>query len=222
MVVLHLLVVCLCAGPVLVRSDDVDLGIMLSLMESRLNATEVHVKELSQKGEAQALQIRDLEAKLNETTKELNAQMFTVFSLKKQIKDQPKVAFSASLGGNGARGPFLHSKVLVYRDVITNIGKAYNPETGIFTVPVKGVYYIRFTANAETDHLMSSVLYKNDELMLIVHEQPSGAGSDTASNGATFLLEEGDKLYMSLWADTHIWDNANRHSTFSGFLLFPM
>lgn len=98
-----------------------------------------------------------------------------------------------------------------------------SPPPGVFTAPVRGVYYIRFTANAPTDFTMSAVLYKNNaQIQLIAHEQPSGEGSDTASNGAALLLEQGDTLKMVLWHNTQIWDNSNHHSTFSGFLLFPM
>ncbi|XP_010776267.1 complement C1q-like protein 2 [Notothenia coriiceps] len=100
-----------------------------------------------------------------------------------------------------------------------------DPELGNFcdfTAPIRGVYYIRFTANAPSNFPMSAVLYKNDNhIELIAHEQPGGEGSDTASNGAALMLEEGDRLKMVLWTDTQIWDNSNHHSTFSGFLLFP-
>ena len=93
----------------------------------------------------------------------------------------------------------------------------------MFTAPVRGVYYIRFTANAPADFPMSAVLYKNSlEVLLIAHEQQSGEGSDTASNGAALQLEAGDRLSMQLWHETQIWDNSNHHSTFSGFLLFPL
>lgn len=93
----------------------------------------------------------------------------------------------------------------------------------MFTAPIRGVYYIRFTANAPTDFPMSAVLYKNGgSVQLIAHEHSSGEGSDTASNGAAMLLEQGDTLSMQLWHNTQIWDNSNHHSTFSGFLLFPM
>lgn len=43
--------------------------------------------------------------------------------------DVPKVAFSASLGGNGLVQTKGYQR-LVYKDVITNIGEAYNTETG--------------------------------------------------------------------------------------------
>uniref|UniRef100_A0A3P8TU00 C1q domain-containing protein n=1 Tax=Amphiprion percula TaxID=161767 RepID=A0A3P8TU00_AMPPE len=141
----------------------------------------------------------------------------------KRVRDTPKVAFAASLGGNGLVKTTNGNKDLLYKDVLTNVGGAYSKETGEFTAPIRGVYYIRFTANAPTDFTMSAVLYKNDaEIQLIAHEQPSGSGSDTASNGAAFLLQKGDKLKMVLWHNTQIWDNSNHHSTFSGFLLFPM
>ncbi|XP_030249586.1 complement C1q-like protein 4 [Sparus aurata] len=141
----------------------------------------------------------------------------------KRVKETPKVAFAASLGSNGLVKTTAGNKDLVYRDVLTNVGGAYNAETGVFTAPVRGVYYIRFTANGPTNFPLSAVLYKNNaEIQLIAHEQPSGEGSDTASNGAALLLEAGDRLALQLWHNTQIWDNSNHHSTFSGFLLFPM
>ncbi|XP_065813694.1 complement C1q-like protein 4 [Labrus bergylta] len=141
----------------------------------------------------------------------------------REVKETPKVAFAASLGGNGLVKTTTGNKDLIYRDVLTNVGGAYNSETGVFTAPIRGVYYIRFTANGPTDFPRSAVLYKNNvQIQLIAHEQESGTGSDTASNGATLLLEKGDTLKMVLWHNTQIWDNSNHHSTFSGFLLFPL
>ncbi|XP_047454114.1 uncharacterized protein LOC125015998 [Mugil cephalus] len=154
----------------------------------------------------------DVKEKLETTEKELKA-----------MRDVPKVAFSASLGGNGLQKTTSGRKRLIYREVLTNIGQAYNSETGVFTAPVRGVYYVRFTANGPTDFPLSAVLYKNDmSIQLIAHEQSSGEGSDTASNGAALLLEAGDTLSLDLWQNTQIWDNSNHHSTFSSFLLFPM
>ncbi|XP_061632891.1 heavy metal-binding protein HIP-like [Phyllopteryx taeniolatus] len=155
---------------------------------------------------------RAMMQRLERAERELNA-----------VQETPKVAFAASLGGNGIQKTTSGNRDLIYRDVLTNVGGAYNAETGTFTAPIRGVYYVRFTANAPTDFTMSAVMYKNDvEIQLIAHEQPSGQGSDTASNGAALLLEKGDKLKMMLWHNTQIWDNSNHHSTFSGFLIFPL
>ncbi|XP_052356871.1 complement C1q-like protein 4 [Oncorhynchus keta] len=169
--------------------------------------------------------VAELQAK-SDLTASVLAMKERMESMEKELqalKDIPKVAFAASLGGNGLQKAGDFNKKLVYREVLTNVGGAYNVETGEFTAPVRGVYYIRFTANAPTDVTLSSMLYKNGaKVILAAHESPSGEGSDTASNGATLLLEEGDSLQMMLWANTQVWDNANHHSTFSGFLLFPM
>ncbi|XP_062394502.1 complement C1q-like protein 4 [Sardina pilchardus] len=156
-------------------------------------------------------QVEELKTRLTVAEKELQ-----------EVRDVPKVAFSASLGGNGLVQVGDAYKTLIYKDVITNIGEAYDIETGKFTAPVRGVYYVRMTANGPTDKDLSAVLYKGFESLLIVHEQTSGEGSDTASNGATFLLERGDQLHVKLWPNTQIWDNSNRHSTVTAFLLYPM
>ncbi|XP_019719274.1 uncharacterized protein LOC109512179 [Hippocampus comes] len=169
-------------------------------------------------------QIQSLQASMTQLqveNTELKERMETTETELRNMRNVPKVAFAASLGGNGLQKTTSGMKKLLFKDVLTNVGEAYNPETGYFTAPVRGVYYIRFTANAPTDFTMSAVLYKNDaSVQLITHEQPSGEGSDTASNGATLLLEKGDKLSLHLWHNTQIWDNSNHHSTFSGFLLF--
>lgn len=48
--------------------------------------------------------------------------------------ETPKVAFAASLGGNGLIKTTSGNRDLVYRDVLTNIGGAYNKETGEVSV----------------------------------------------------------------------------------------
>ena len=50
--------------------------------------------------------------------------------------DRPKVAFAASLGINGRLGPYSSPYSLVYSRVLTNIGNAYNPSTGMDTQDV--------------------------------------------------------------------------------------
>ncbi|TNM87656.1 hypothetical protein fugu_005877 [Takifugu bimaculatus] len=123
----------------------------------------------------------------------------------KRIKETPQIAFAASLGGNGLMKTTSGNKDLIYADVLTNVGGAYNSQTGVFTAPIRGVYYIRFTANGPNNFPKSAVLYKNnDEIQLIAHEQMSGEGSDTASNGAALMLEKGDRLKMVLWHNTQI------------------
>ncbi|XP_015458789.3 complement C1q-like protein 3 [Astyanax mexicanus] len=169
------------------------------------------LQQLNTTATEQAVEINTLKERLEAAEQQLKTQ-----------RDTPKVAFAASLGSNGIISTKNTFKKLIYKDVLTNVGHAYNPETGVFKAPVKGVYYIRFTATAPTSGLMSAVLYKNQTVQLTVHEPPVGPGSDTAANGAALLLEQGEELYMQLRPNSHLWDNASHHSTFSGFLLYAM
>uniref|UniRef100_A0A3Q3Q6U3 C1q domain-containing protein n=1 Tax=Monopterus albus TaxID=43700 RepID=A0A3Q3Q6U3_MONAL len=165
-------------------------------------------------------ELKKVQTTLEELKAERRGETASLLTLLAFMSIRVNFAFAASLGGNGLVKAGFESKNLIYTEVLTNVGGAYNAETGEFTAPVRGVYYIRFTANAPTNFLMSAVLYKNNAVQLIVHEQPSGEGSDTASNGAALLLERGDKLKLMLWPNTQIWDNNNHHSTFSGFLVY--
>lgn len=51
--------------------------------------------------------------------------------------ETPKIAFAASLGNNGLLKTTLGSVDLIYKDVITNVGGAYNSSTGTTSHPKK-------------------------------------------------------------------------------------
>ncbi|XP_053177852.1 complement C1q-like protein 2 [Scomber japonicus] len=145
-------------------------------------------------------------------------------NLKQQLQAK-QVAFSASLlaSGYGHVGPFNTHTTLVFRYVVTNIGNAYNPNTGFFIAPVRGAYHFEFYIGtwADNSHATGVVLVKNGEHIFAAWEhQTNGYGS--TANGATLLLEVGDVVLLRLWEDTSIFDNGNNHSTFSGHLLFTM
>ncbi|XP_070295411.1 complement C1q-like protein 2 [Salvelinus sp. IW2-2015] len=137
-----------------------------------------------------------------------------------------KVAFSASLaapGQHGHIGPFNTGITLVYRNIYSNIGNAYNPTTGIFTAPVRELYLFRFYIYGHGDSLVhtTAVLHKNGHHVAIAHAYQA-SGDINSSNGVSLLLEVGDVVYMYLTAGRKIYDNGDRQSTFSGHLLFTM
>ncbi|KAL3048565.1 hypothetical protein OYC64_007173 [Pagothenia borchgrevinki] len=129
------------------------------------------------------------------------------------------VAFSASLVSGPEwthQGPFPSSTTLLFRKVTTNLGNAYDPSIGVFTAPLKGLYYVRFTGSVGSSGSMNAVLMKNDEYMFEVYDTRGTHGS--ASNGMALELQVGDRLYVTLWEGQSVFDQS-RISTFSGFLL---
>ncbi|KAK7149237.1 hypothetical protein R3I94_008759 [Phoxinus phoxinus] len=124
--------------------------------------------------------------------------------------------------GSGYIGPFTTEITLTYRNVFTNIGNAYNPITGIFTAPLKGAYMFRVSIFGHGGATAASAsIYKNGERTVAAHDVQAQDRLNS-SNGVVLILEVGDVVYVRLWSGTRIYDSENNHSTFSGFLLFPL
>ncbi|XP_049319298.1 repetitive organellar protein-like isoform X13 [Astyanax mexicanus] len=142
--------------------------------------------------------------------------------LKKENQER-KVVFSASLsGGESANhGPYSTDVTLVYKHVFINIGNAYNPVTGIFTAPVRGVYEFKIYAFGLGGRTMSVVLQKNGHHVTgaYVHQQPNVVNS---SNGVSLLLEVGDVVCVKVRANDWVHDSTFHHTTFSGQMLFSV
>uniref|UniRef100_A0A8C7NUY0 C1q domain-containing protein n=1 Tax=Oncorhynchus mykiss TaxID=8022 RepID=A0A8C7NUY0_ONCMY len=177
------------------------LGLNLSAMGDRVTASEAENAALETKLSASESQVEEL---------------------KRATADRPKVAFSAGLTDSGTVGPFVAETTLVYTKIFSNIGKAYNPATGVFTAPVRGLYYISFTAmSVQTSFYFYAYMYKNGQKIMYSQGYNAG-GYETLSNGVCLELEEGDVVYMRIPASNRLYDNSNNHNIFSGFLLFTV
>ncbi|XP_029994810.1 complement C1q-like protein 4 [Sphaeramia orbicularis] len=221
--------------------NEKDIHSVLREMTAMLAKQSVEIMYLQKENEAQAAKLRDLEAQKAEVDKlkqqakaqaeELNTIKVRTNVTENQVKalrrdwEVKQVAFSASLLASGSRtlGPYNTNVPLIFRNVVTNIGNAYNPNTGFFTAPVKGAYHfeLHIGGHGHSSRGSGAMLVKNGHHIFIAYEhQPSYYGK--SSNGATLMLEEGDVVFLLHWYHTKIYDDANHHTTFSGHLLFTM
>ncbi|XP_030018732.1 cerebellin 11 [Sphaeramia orbicularis] len=170
-----------------------------------------------------------LEARLNATEEELTKQRAEMDKLKEENEElkqrtgsaAPQVAFSVSLANTGEiyEGPCI-DKTLIFKRVFSNIGNGYDENTGVFTAPVKGVYYFTFSTYGYNTHTTGAILRKNNSYVISTYEEASVDGSDSNSNAVVLPLVAGDKVHVELWDNGRVYDNLNGHTTFSGFLLF--
>ncbi|XP_022600463.1 complement C1q-like protein 2 [Seriola dumerili] len=142
-------------------------------------------------------------------------------SLQNKVQAQ-QVAFSASLLSDGLKaiGPFNTHTALVFKHVLTNIGGAYDPNTGVFTAPVRGAYHFEWHIGVHASNTAAVLVKNTNHIFTAVEQQASGYGS--SSQGAVLRLEAGDVVSLHLWANNTIYDNQNHVSTFSGHLLFTV
>lgn len=129
-----------------------------------------------------------------------------------------KVMFTAVADLGGIYGPFETTKTLVFNKTVTNIGKAYNATSGIFTAPVDGFYYFTFFYRAGQQKSGLSLM-KNNETVVATSDNTAGSDRGDSSGNAAFLkLEEGDQVYVCLPAGYCVW-GAGKTTSFSGFLV---
>ncbi|XP_014011547.1 complement C1q-like protein 2 [Salmo salar] len=210
------------------KRENVSQAAELSTMGEGLNAREGKVEELKRenaklwtrlarveaKNQDQDAELFKLEARLSSSEQEVD-------ELKRENTDRPKVAFSAALGR--PVGPFNTFVTLVYNNVITNIGNAYSPVTGAFTAPVRGVYYIRFTGmDNRISQRVGVSMKKNGKYYIMWAGQKNLGDYQYVSNAVILELEERDVINMELDAGFRLYDDHDKHSIFSVFLLFPM
>ncbi|XP_035694401.1 complement C1q tumor necrosis factor-related protein 3-like [Branchiostoma floridae] len=113
--------------------------------------------------------------------------------------------------------------VLTYGVILSNVGGAYNQETGKFVATVGGVYFFTFTGMTQnlpnTNYFVR--LMKNGAKMVGLHENNGGSPHyQSSSNSAILQLQPGDEVWVELASGGRsLYSDGNRFLTFSGFLI---
>ncbi|XP_059206231.1 multimerin-2-like isoform X2 [Centropristis striata] len=195
------------------RENAVQAADLMSL-ETRLTATESKTSDLETENAVQAADLMSLETRLTAT-------MNRTSDLETENAER-KVAFYTGLTDSGHVGPFNTDTTLKYSKVFTNIGDAYNPSTGFFTAPVRGVYYFQFTICGGQKGWMGLQVFKNNQRIMWNGEIKEEVGEEYMTNSVVLELMAGDQIHLVLpWGYT-LWDSSKNYNTFSGSLLFTL
>ncbi|CAL1526606.1 unnamed protein product [Lymnaea stagnalis] len=144
----------------------------------------------------------------------------TVIALGSEEKRQTQVARPAfSAGLTSSLNVSDHVNV-TYDRVFTNVGNVYDPQTGVFTVPLNGTYTILFHALAEYSGMLWLDLYRNSQYITSAYAHIEGQYG-AASNSITITLAKGDEVYITGHGSSILYGNPNEvYATFTGYMLF--
>ncbi|KAI9519610.1 hypothetical protein NQZ68_026815 [Dissostichus eleginoides] len=191
-------------------------------LEARMSSSEKQVQELKRENADLLARVTATENKSTAFEARMSSSEKEVLEIQTVNADRPQVAFSAGLTDAGLVGAFNIAITLKFSKVFTNIGRAYNPTTGIFTAPVKGAYFFRFNLWGNKGSAYTAVeLYHNTQMKMKLYDYNDGAGFVSASNVILLELEKGDVVYIVLPSTNPIFDDLYNRIIFSGFLLFP-
>ncbi len=133
----------------------------------------------------------------------------------------PKVAFSAHLA-NTAEKSISKGDTVIFDNIVTNEGNAFNQVKGSFTAPYKGLYFFTINFMTSANHVSLLGIYLNDNRLCTAYAHTV---HDVASCSIITHLQVGDVLSIKAGMDCVLWRNdwAHRnHHGFTGFLYKPL
>ena len=118
---------------------------------------------------------------------------------------------------------------------LVNTGTAMNLSSGIFTAPVAGIYSFSFHGLVEFQATQSAIpflavgLFVNNERVALALNEESNTRTinnkgqrSPLSLTTTIVLQKGDQVWLDMFAKSGVislYDNANRHTDFTGWLV---
>lgn len=107
---------------------------------------------------------------------------------------------------------------IVFDNIITNIGNAYNGHMGSFVAPVSGVYVFSTTLFSYPRMSFHASFVKNGQILTNVYIAGSESVYDTSAQTIVLHLQQGDNVcILNTDSDRSIYGYS--YSIFSGFLL---
>ena len=130
--------------------------------------------------------------------------------------DVPVVAFTA--GTSDIRTYDIDDPV-IFDDVLTNVGDAYDAKSSVFTCPVTGVYLFTMTLLPGVDEVAEAIIYKENGVVSKVYASRSPDRHSQATNLSFVSCTKGQRV----WVKAIVFDNQvmfhNMFTTLFGMLV---
>ena len=163
--------------------------------------------------------VSDLAAEVDALQRQLKDQKEDLQSYKLKNKETQMVVFTARV--KPSYQDIAPWSTIVFSDVETNIGNAYNPTNGEFTAPRAGTYVFFGHVLSASRKEIETVLTINGDQKLWFYAAGASTYHGSGSNLLAVHLNTGDKVRMLKHGPygTQPFYIHNVFSTFSGFLL---
>ena len=163
--------------------------------------------------------INDLATQVDDLEKILNKQTDLLKSYIHEDNLKATIAFSARV--KPSYNDIAPGTTIVFSDVETNIGNAYNGISGEFTAPRPGVYVFFAVIISAGGKDIETALCVNGEVKLLVYSGGATSFHGSGSNMLTVHLNTGDEVKMIKHGSWGSKPHYIHHtmSTFSGYML---
>ena len=110
-------------------------------------------------------------------------------------------------------------KTVIFDNVITNVGGAYNNSTGVFTAPQDGTYMIQATIRASHGEEIWANLSVNKSRVVSVNARGTDGRHGMGSQSMVVTLGKGDIVTIECKNENGNF-YGHYYETFSGYFLF--
>ena len=112
-----------------------------------------------------------------------------------------------------------------YDQVLTNYGNGYNKFTGVFSVPIMGVYLLTFSiaTTQGQSHIRVKLVYNNTNIANASADPGPTGHVDMGGNTVIVDLKAGQSVWLEVYdsiGGQMESSSINKYATFSGVLLF--
>jgi len=107
--------------------------------------------------------------------------------------------------------------VVKFEDARVNRGQGYDPSTGVFTAPRKGLYHISCLILGMKGHVVHYQLNKNDAVYTYGYSTKGEYISSTISS--LVEMKKGDRVFIKHTNSGSVQIHGAHYSTFSGYFL---